>query len=188
MNDDGFMPPVFGDLAAKENRSPYRLTLNDFVVRFAVSKERIELLLGFLKYRIMLRETGIQDGLQWINGSFVEVAELTRGRAPSDIDCVTIVTALDNARQNDIQKLLSVEGKSNIKTNYLVDAYYMYINSMEPFLRDVLYWSGLFGHTKNSLRWKGFIEIELKDQNDAEFISTLQNLLLERVPNDETQT
>jgi len=41
-------------------------------------------------YRAALRDLGL-NGVQWINGSFCEDVERTRGRPPGDIDLVSLI-------------------------------------------------------------------------------------------------
>ncbi|MDN3617464.1 DUF6932 family protein [Vibrio gallaecicus] len=76
----GVLPPFVGDSPARRaNQAPYAVSLADFVKHFSTSPERIKILIGFLEYRIALKSIGIVDGFQWIDGSFVENVELTRG-------------------------------------------------------------------------------------------------------------
>ena len=74
--------------------SPYVVTISDVIRRYATSAERIEILVGLLKFRADLRTAGFIDGFQWFDGSFVENIEETRGRAPADIDVVTFAHRL----------------------------------------------------------------------------------------------
>jgi hypothetical protein len=60
------------------------------VQRFAASRERLDILRGLLEYRAALGAIGIVQGFQWLDGSFVEDVEVTKGRPPSDIDVVTL--------------------------------------------------------------------------------------------------
>ena len=47
-------------------------------IRFA------HLLQGFLNYRKKLHELGLVQGVQWLDGSFVENIEVLESRAPND--------------------------------------------------------------------------------------------------------
>ncbi len=77
---DGILPPV--DLADPTSivRSPYRVDLTDFALRFASSAERITIIDGLLKYRSELHAVGLTRGFQWIDGSLLENVELLRSR------------------------------------------------------------------------------------------------------------
>ena len=63
------------------------------VERFAFTAQRAQLIHNLIDYRKALYAAGITDGLQWINGSFVEHVEARPrpGKAPrpDDIDLVT---------------------------------------------------------------------------------------------------
>ncbi|ENC6422503.1 TPA: hypothetical protein RQN06_002863 [Aeromonas veronii] len=84
------LPPLIGACPTKPaNQAPYKVSLEAFVEHFATSKERKEILIGFIKYRYELKLLAIENGFQWLDGSFVENVEKTRGRAPNDIDLVT---------------------------------------------------------------------------------------------------
>lgn len=88
--ESGVHPPLIGACPTKPaNQAPYKVSLEAFVEHFATSKERKEILIGFIKYRYELKLLAIENGFQWLDGSFVENVEKTRGRAPNDIDLVT---------------------------------------------------------------------------------------------------
>jgi hypothetical protein len=63
--------------------------MSEVVLRYGVTAERAAILTGLLDYRAALRNVGIMDGFQWLDGSFVEDVEAIRSRPPSDIDVVT---------------------------------------------------------------------------------------------------
>ena len=69
--------------------SPYTVSLSEVIKRHATSEARVRILTGLLDFRADLRAVGINDGLQWLDGSFVEDVEGIRGRAPADMDLVT---------------------------------------------------------------------------------------------------
>lgn len=53
--------------------------------------ERRELLKGLLEFRSELHRIGLVDGIQWLDGSFIENVEEIEGRHPKDIDVVTFL-------------------------------------------------------------------------------------------------
>ena len=88
---DGFLPGNDPADSVSSKRSPYSLSLPEFVHRFGQSVERRSLMNGLLRYRALLQQAGLGAGFQWINGSFVEDVERIRGRPPADIDVVTFI-------------------------------------------------------------------------------------------------
>ena len=88
---DGVTPPFFGGNPTEPAyRSPYRVTIDVFVDRFATTQERRIILDGLIEYRRALFQQGFIDGYQWLNGSFLENIEVTDARPPNDIDIVTL--------------------------------------------------------------------------------------------------
>lgn len=85
----GALPPYVGNPVSPSDRSPYVTTLVEVVARFATSARRGDILRGYLDYRAALREVGFVSGYQWLDGSFVECVEETRGKPPNDLDLVT---------------------------------------------------------------------------------------------------
>lgn len=71
-------------------RSPYSVSTWEFVRRFGSTAPRRRLLKGLLDYRAELNGAGITEGMQWIDGSFVEHVEFLKGRPPADIDLVLL--------------------------------------------------------------------------------------------------
>lgn len=93
-NEQGVLPPIRpGAGPTSADRAPYRVSLQQLVTRFAISPERAAILQGFLNYRAALHAAGIIVGFQWIGGSFVEDIETVEGRAPNDMDVVTLCAA-----------------------------------------------------------------------------------------------
>ena len=87
-NIQGVIPPIaIGEEGHSPKRSPYPISINEFVQNFAFSTERIEILIGFLAYRRAIYLSGIEAGFQWVNGSFVENIESIAERRPSQILC-----------------------------------------------------------------------------------------------------
>ena len=82
LNSDGVLPPYNPDAPTARDRSPYHVSLPDFVLRYAISPERDAILRGFLSYREALHACGLDRGFQWVDGSFLEDIELIAGRAP----------------------------------------------------------------------------------------------------------
>jgi hypothetical protein len=91
LNLSGVLPPFIGqDPAERAGCSPYSAQISELVSRFGISRARCELLEGLLDLRPSLQRIDITQGIQWIDGSFVENVEAARSRPPADIDVVTI--------------------------------------------------------------------------------------------------
>ncbi|MDN3685563.1 hypothetical protein QW180_26395 [Vibrio sinaloensis] len=55
--ESGVLPPFVGDGPTEPaNQAPYKVSLEAFVEHFATSKERTEILVGFLQYRSKLKK------------------------------------------------------------------------------------------------------------------------------------
>lgn len=95
-NISGVLPPFVGESpTVKAAMSPYLTTMSAIVGRFATSVERKKILAGLLAYRAALRNLGLVNGFQWIDGSFVEDIENTQNRPPADVDVVTFSSRPD---------------------------------------------------------------------------------------------
>lgn len=169
-NNQGVIPPVRGLEGNDPDRSPYIVTLQSVVERFASSKERIRILKGLLDYRAELYKIGLTKGFQWLDGSFMENIEILESRPPHDMDVVTFFYL----PQGETQKsLLDKGGKflfgKHLKEKYFVDAYLVTLSNVENqhpvFIRKVCYWYSMWSHRRSNL-WKGFLQISLNPKED----------------------
>jgi hypothetical protein len=164
----GVLPPHIGDAIAPGQRSPYASTMEDVVDRFATSEDRRAILHGLLDYRNALRtELGIDSGVQWLDGSFVEDVERNEARPPGDVDVLTIASfpALSGLDVKQRELLAS----DRTKARFRCDAYPLdlgRIGSLEQLLAHVTYWFGLFSHRRDG-RWKGLLAVALDASDDA---------------------
>lgn len=155
-------------------QSPYPATALELVQRFATSMERAALLMGFFELRGALRAAGIVNGFQWIDGSFVEHAEATKGRPPGDIDVVTLfhrpADRLGGQRWDEfvdahIDTLFDPEF---CKAVYHCDAYVIDLYAdPETSASQAAYWFGLFSHQRDTFRWKGIVQVRLEQDDSA---------------------
>ena len=173
------LPPYLGDNPAIGGAlSPYRTDIMEFCNRFATSRERIEILKGFVQFRLDCIRFGVRYGFQWIDGSFIEDIEKSDKRAPRDIDVVTFVFQLTNVQQQVISRqfLPFVNPKASKKV-YNVD-HYPVVADGNPLatINMVKYWNQLFGHDRKGV-WKGMVEIPLcaDGQADTEALNYLNN-------------
>lgn len=168
-NSHGLIPPVLPNVpSVSEQRSPYIMPIDIFVQFFGFTHTRRNLLTGLLKYRALLYSTGISNGFQWINGSFVENTEERQKREPNDIDCVTFFyppTTKSQKEFADSNQLLFNHDK--IKDIYFIDSYYVTLPTCteKQLIDSTCYWYSLWSHNKDYV-WKGFIEIPLNESVD----------------------
>lgn len=175
-NPEGLLPPVDASDPVSANRSPYRVTLPDLILRFATSPERITILEGFLNFRAAMHAIGLIDGFQWINGSFTESIETgVRRRPPADVDLVTFFRIPVGRSQSDIINANPALFPANpaeqdaLKAAYRVDAYPVHLGGSSDYLVDrSAYWYGMWAHQRDTQRWKGFLEIGLDPTDDAQ--------------------
>ncbi|MFN7653115.1 MAG: DUF6932 family protein [Cyclobacteriaceae bacterium] len=165
------LPPHVGDPRLPNELSPYPCTTLELCQRFATSVERKEILLNFLRFRSILRSHNLSNGFQWLDGSFLENVEMIEGRAPRDLDVVTIFYGYDFMFQNNlITNFPEFQDFNLSKTNFKLD-HYPFDASWNPLLTVEYsrYWVQLFSHNRNSV-WKGMLSIELNTptiDNDA---------------------
>lgn len=177
-NDGGVLPPFVGGDATGElqlPRSPYRGTMLSLVERFATSRERGTILRGLIGLRAALRAAGLTEGLQWIDGSFVEDCETVKGRAPGDVDVVNLLRrpaalADDDAWMAFLAANLALIDPAQTKATFHCDAYFIDLDTDRTFVvEQTAYWFGLFSHQRDTFRWKGMVQLELlEDDGPAE--------------------
>jgi len=184
-NNEGILPPINTADPTSRDRSPYTCALLDFIERFGTSLERLEILEGFLEYRAFLHSLGIIEGFHWINGSFVEDKEQLYGNAPNDIDVITYFNPPASLTKSSLtpEQHGWMFKPEQTKERFKVDGSIMPFGSpsTEDFIEDNLYWSGLFSHTRTG-KWKGFVKITLKPEQDAIAANHLVKLKQEFMP------
>lgn len=164
----GLLPPVYpGHETAFDTRSPYRVTPEYFVTHFGKNNERLKLLRSFFDFRARIYQAGGNGGFQWVNGSFVENKELIKKKKPNDID---VVTFLENTPSDS-----SLADSGAMKRLYSVDSHWVIFSrhSKAELVYLVVYWYSLWGHQRDSLQWKGFLEIPLDKKLDDDAIKLL---------------
>lgn len=169
LNQSGVLPPFIPELGPTDRAAmaPYRTSITEFVQRYSHSKERRDILKGLLSYREKLRELGITEGFQWLDGSFVENVESNRGRPPNDIDLVTFASRpTDSCDQEQWRTLVKENSDIFIpdlsKETYICDAYFVDLSTPPTHIvNNTKYWFGLFSHQRDSYLWKGMVEISL---------------------------
>lgn len=173
-NQSGVLPPY--DQAAgptsSAGRSPYKTNFLSMAQRFGTSPERESLLRGLLDCREALRQIGVENGIQWINGSFVEDVESIRKRPPGDIDLVTFAHRPLGISQSEWNTLTLTHPDlfrpSQAKQKYHCDAYFVDLDlSPRVVVSRTAYWNGLFAHQRQTDQWKGIVEVPLTSDDAA---------------------
>ena len=165
----GLIPPIDPENPTSKARSPYFATLGELTVQFGTTPERLALLDGLLQYRQMWHQAGSHLGFQWIDGSFVEDKERNLGSAPDDIDVVTFfVVPPGFSQETFVATYQQLFDQERIKAVLKIHAFFVVLNDIDPvrLIERSVYWSSVFSHSRENL-WKGYIQIDLADQADA---------------------
>lgn len=175
-------PPHIGSPTDSSQLSPYSSNIVEFAQHFATSNERIEILKGLVSFRKKLNEVGVNEGFQWLDGSFTENIEISESRAPRDLD---IVTFYNQSTLNDDQ-IQEIESNftdffdfEESKANYKLDHYPVnYFRHPLLTIEATRYWIQLFSHNRLGV-WKGIIKIPLNTPDlDNQAEEYLCNLVL----------
>jgi hypothetical protein len=176
LNLSGVLPPFTGqDPSERAECSPYLARISELVSRFGTSRERCRLLEGLLDLRLSLQRIGITQGIQWINGSFVENVEAVRSRPPADIDVVTIAArpvSDPQAWDQLIHANQDIFYPDRTKARFGCDHYFLDTLKRPALLvADAVYFSSLFSHQRTTSLWKGMIAVPLSsDDIDARLL------------------
>ena len=167
-NGSGVLPPINSTAPTSADRSPYTVSLSDFVLRFGTSAQRRQILNGFLQYRKLLHTAGLTIGFQWIDGSFMENVETLEARNPNDLDVVTFFNLPVGLTQQQVAtNVPELMDRPYLKANYFVDAFVVSLGSQAVSLVErSAYWYSIWSHRKDST-WKGFLQIDLDPIDDA---------------------
>lgn len=181
----GVLPPCDPSDPTSPARSPFRVSLREFVLDFALNAERLRILIGFLAYRAELHSEGLVEGFQWLDGSFCEDIELIEGRPPGDLDVVTFYKMPLGEDQASLKAAnpalfpINRAEHSALKARYSVDAYVKDLDpdpSTLPALIDTsIYWYSMWSHRRD-MTWKGYVQVDLSPIEDAAVLHELQNL------------
>ena len=168
------------DQTLPENRSPFEATMTHVVERFAYTTERVNLIQNLMDYRNTLYAAGITDGLQWINGSFVEHVE-TRPRSgkaptPDDIDVVTFY----HPPSQETPETQDLFRPSATRQRFNIDGYGIPLGGefTDDEVEFVAYWFGMWSLRKDDHEPKGFVKVYLNPQNDLEALRALNEMRL----------
>lgn len=165
---NGILPPIKSTDPTGAERSPYPVTLEDFVRRYCINQPRHRILVKLLDYRNALHRIGLTSGFQWLDGSFLENIEVLEQRSPEDIDIVTFYHLPPNKTQKDV---LNTEpelfDRDLVRSRFLVDRFVVGLDSEDPayLVRATAYWYSVWAHRRD-LIWKGFVQVDLSPEED----------------------
>ncbi len=172
------IPPHLGEPTDKSHLSPYQCSILELCHKFAITKERIEILKGLILFRKRLNENGIIYGFQWLDGSFLENIEKIENRPPRDIDLVTFYSGLSKEQEQSLitqfpeffsQRLSKEQYKLH---HYVVD----YTFNPDVTVERTRYWIQLFTHNRYGM-WKGMLRLPLntpvEDQHAFDYLNGL---------------
>ena len=170
------LPPFVGtDVTGGQQlpRSPYSASTEELVQTFCTSPYRAKILRGLMSFRSALRAEGFVNGIQWIDGSFVENCEAFKGRPPNDVDVVSLLrrpaAVANEATWTDfvMAREATLFNPQWTKATYCCDSYFVDLD-IDPVevAEQSAYWIGLFSHQRDTFRWKGMVRVEFGLGND----------------------
>lgn len=178
-NSQGFLPPILpGEKGHSLSRSPYAINCMELVSRFGTNAQRRSILQGFLDYRKQLHALGLVQGMQWLDGSFVENIEALESRAPNDIDVVTFANIpVGESQKSLVNRNMSIFTNAETKRAFNVDAYYVFLGEKadQGFIKQITYWYSMWSHTRSE-QWKGFLQVDLNNTDDESAVELLSSL------------
>jgi hypothetical protein len=159
---NGVIPAHLGDPRDPGQLSPFACTTLDLCRKLGTTAERRQILEKFLDFRERLRVEGLTTGYQWLDGSFLEDVETREGRAPRDLDLVTIYWGYDAPFQAGLAaRFPEFRSPALSKAGYLLDHYPMDAGFRADLTVELTrYWSLLFSHNRSGV-WKGMLKIDL---------------------------
>lgn len=156
------LPPYLGQWPdAPAGFAPYACAMAEIVPQFGTTDHRRRILVGLIDLRARLRAMGVEIVLQWLDGSFVEGVEASRGKPPNDIDVMTFLNrplnAQDDASFNALVAAnIDIFNAAQCKAKYRCDHYLTDLRHLS--IEQVCYWHSLFSHSRAGA-WKGYLVV-----------------------------
>lgn len=180
----GLLPPFNGMDPATADRSPYFCSMLELCSAMGTTDHRKRLLRNLIAYRGLLASDGYVNGIQFIDGSFVEDVERIEARNPNDIDIFSAVMPPDKYASDFREWSISglpfwkseIVNNSLNRTRFSLDCYGMVLDPRQPFLyiKPFLYWYSLFSHRRTNFEWKGFVAVALGGAEDQAALKILE--------------
>lgn len=164
---NGVLPPHRGDPTRVALQSPYKCTTVELVKRFGHTADRRRLLSGFLDFRHKMRNLGMINAFQWVDGSFVEDVERTLGRPPQDIDVLTVYWDYKEFFQEQFFGQFREGYDTGLaKKHYGID-HRIVDASHRPhhLIEELQFIIQLFSHNRNGV-WKGILKLDVNTPNE----------------------
>jgi len=178
-NARGVVDPANPSSPTGADRSPYAVSLREFVECFGTTHSRITILQGYLSYRARMHAAGLVSGFQWLDGSFLENIEMLEHRDPKDIDVVTFFDMPPGHNQLSLMAgnpgLFPTNGAEHdaIKTTHFVDGYSQVLAAPAArLISKATYWYSMWSHRRD-MTWKGFFQVDLAPAEDAAAAASL---------------
>lgn len=168
--------PAFVGQANSHERSPYIAKMTEIVGFFATTDRRRRLLNNLIAYRTLLASGGFVEGLQFVDGSFVEDVERTSSREPGDIDIFSMLVLPSRFAQDHAAWRATglpfwqgeIADRAKNKSRFELDTYAEVYPMRRPDeIRTIIYWYSLFSHQRSTMAWKGFVAVPLDAADDA---------------------
>ncbi|MGV1869702.1 DUF6932 family protein [Agrobacterium rosae] len=183
----GLIPPVDMANPVGALRSPYSASIVELVQRFGYTPQRRRLLRNLIDYRALFASDEYAQGVQFIDGSFVEDVEAVRNRDPQDIDVFSLVYppakyvadfSLWLNQGMPFWEASLVNRQAN-KQLYSLDTYGIIVDDQIPIfstMHDIMYWYGLFSHQRDTFQWKGFVALGIDTAEDQAALTLLEGM------------
>ncbi|MER3352774.1 MAG: hypothetical protein RLQ73_02290, partial [Hoeflea sp. D1-CHI-28] len=149
-----------------EDLSPYEVSVTEVVATLGSTQNRQDILRRWLSHRSLLRAAGIEQGFQWLDGSFLEQKE------PNDLDTVSFVYRPEYAIQLEDWTTFIAENRrlfdrGQVKQNFRLDALFIDLHGHpETIVEMTRYFMGLFSHRRGDDLWKGMLKVRLENAAD----------------------
>jgi len=102
-----------------------------------------------------------------------------RSCSPNDIDVVTFyILPVGQTQQTLAASHPQLFDHDYLKNNYHVDAYFFELkySTIARLIAETIYWYSLWSHQRNSLLWKGYLQIDLSPTNDSVALDNLNRI------------
>lgn len=174
---EGVLPPINAAQPVSAERSPYLVSLTDYVLRLGDTPARRTVLDGLLH---IAPRSGPRASCRASSGSMAASSNMwneSRGE-PNDMDVVTFYRLPPDRSQRDLvsaRPALFLD-HAIVKRSYRVDGYLEHLG-MEPerLTRRSAYWYSVWSHRRDQ-HWKRFVQVDLATSEDTFATATLASL------------
>lgn len=158
--------------------------MSDLAARFGTTSRRRQLMRNLIAYRGLLTSEGYVNGIQFVDGSFVENLEAV-SREPNDIDVFSLLSLPGKYASDPVAWQTfgfpfwrtEITDANRNKARFSIDTYGVLYEEIQAqpmaLIGSIIYWYGLFSHQRDTLAWKGFAGIPLDPAGDQAALSAL---------------